>query len=147
MVIFACGVLTGAMVMKAGRPPAIVPPAPQPPAASPRNPAPPWWQLQRLEFFKRMEKQLDVAPEQREQIDLILKESQERTKPLWDQIAPQMTEELKRVRQEVTKVLTPEQRKKMNELSRRGRKSDTGPPANSPSSRPPPPPEVEAGPR
>ncbi|MGA2174938.1 MAG: hypothetical protein ABSH38_08160 [Verrucomicrobiota bacterium] len=147
MVIFACGILTGALVMKADRPPAIVPPAPQPLAASLRNPAPPWWQLQRLEFFKRMEKQLDLAPEQREQIDLILKESQERTKPLWDQIAPQMTGELKRVRQEVNKVLTPEQRKKMNELTRRGRKSDAGPLTNSPSWRPPQAPEAEAGPR
>jgi Spy/CpxP family protein refolding chaperone len=39
-----------------------------------------------------------------------------------------MGAELKRVRQEVSKVLTPEQRKKMNELMRHGRKPEQGRP-------------------
>ncbi len=146
MVIFACGVITGAMVTRSERPPIAVESATNQPvlAVNPRNPAPPGWQMQRLEFFKRMEKQLDLAPEQREQIDKIMKESQERTKPLWEQIAPQMGEELKRVRQEVNKVLTPEQRKKMNELMRRGRKAEAVPPASGRPLRPPGSTQVES---
>ncbi len=141
MVIFACGVLTGAMVGRTGLQPAAAPataatnaPALPSVAVNPKNPAPPGWQLQRLEFFKRMEKQLDMAPDQRDQIEKIMKESQERTKPLWEQIAPQMDDELKRVRQEVNKVLTPDQRKKMNELTRRNnRKPEAAPGARPPS--------------
>jgi Spy/CpxP family protein refolding chaperone len=146
MVIFACGVITGALVTKTERQAVVVDAAtnPPPPVVNPKNPAPPGWQMQRLEFFKRMEKQLDLAPEQREQVDQIMKESQERTKPLWEQIAPQMGEELKRVRQEVTKVLTPEQRKKMNELMRKGRKSDAGGAAKDHPSRPPGSSQVES---
>ena len=126
VVIFGCGALTGAMIFRAGRPAAVVAPAPSVVAVNTKSPAPPGWQLQRLQFFKRMEKQLDLAAEQREQIDKIMKESQERVRPLWDQIGPQMGEELKRVREEVSQVLTPPQRKKMNELMRRGRKPEAG---------------------
>lgn len=112
------------MVTGASRQAAQAAPGPVPLAVNPRNPAPPGWQLQRLEFFRKMQRQLDLAPEQQEQIDKIMKDSQERVRPLWDQIGPQMGAELKRVRQEVAKVLTPEQRKKMNELMRHGRKSE-----------------------
>jgi len=142
--IFACGVLTGAMVFKAHPPAAPAPALPTAFAVNPKNPAPPGWQLQRLEFFRKMQKQLDLAPEQQAQIDRLMQESQERVKPLWDQIGPQMDAELKRVRQEVNKVLTPEQRKKMNDLMRHGRKREG---ASSPNRRPLPPPapaEVES---
>jgi Spy/CpxP family protein refolding chaperone len=139
VVIFACGLLTGAMVSKASRQTALTAPTPPVLAVNPKNPAPPGWQLQRLEFFKKMEKQLDLAPEQRVQIDRIMKDSQERVKPLWDQIGPQMGAELKRVRQEVNKVLTPEQRKKMSELMRHGHKSEGGAPANGRPFQPPEP--------
>ena len=144
VVIFACGVLTGAMVSKAGRQTAPVSANPPAAAVNPKNPAPPGWQLQRLQFFKRMQKQLNLGPEQQEKIDKLMCESQERVKPLWAQIGPQMDAELKRVRQEVNKVLTPEQRKKMNDLMRHGRKREG---ASSPNRRPLPPPapaEVES---
>jgi Spy/CpxP family protein refolding chaperone len=127
VVIFACGVLTGAMAFKMGRQTALVPANSPALTVNPKNPAPPGWQLQRLQFFKRMEKQLDLAPEQREQLDKIMRESQERVKPLWDKIGPQMDEELKRVRQEVAGVLNPEQQKKMDELMHRGRKPESAP--------------------
>jgi Spy/CpxP family protein refolding chaperone len=127
VVIFACGVLTGAMVSKAGRQTAPVSANPPAAAVNPKNPAPPGWQLQRLQFFKRMQKQLNLGPEQQEKIDKLMCESQERVKPLWAQIGPQMDEELKRVRQEVNEVLTPEQREKMNELMRHGRRAEPGP--------------------
>jgi Spy/CpxP family protein refolding chaperone len=127
VVIFACGVLTGTMVVKASRQSALAAPVPAALVVNPKNPAPPGWQLQRLQFIKRMQKQLGLEPEQQEKIDKIMRESQERIKPLWAQIGPQMDEELKRVRQEVNEVLSAEQREKMNELMRRGHKPEPGP--------------------
>jgi Spy/CpxP family protein refolding chaperone len=125
-VIFACGVLTGLMVAKTNHPALPVPANPPAVAVNPKNPAPPGWQMQRLEFFRKMQRQLDLDPKQQQEINQIVKESQERVKPLWDQIGPQMNAELERVRDEVGKVLTPEQQKKMNELMRRGHKSEGG---------------------
>jgi Spy/CpxP family protein refolding chaperone len=127
MVIFTCGVMTGAMVTRTAHAPqaAAVPANPHPPAA-------PVFQVQRAEFLKRLESQLDLAPEQRDQIARIMKESQERTGRLWEQIAPQMGDELKGAREEIRRVLTPEQRKQFAELMKHNRKADSGPPGGHP---------------
>jgi Spy/CpxP family protein refolding chaperone len=128
MVIFVCGVVTGAMLTRTMMPriePALaVLPAPA------RVDAPPMLQMQRAAFFKALDKQLNLTGEQRDQIAKIMKASQERTQPLWIQIKPQMTEELKNVREEIRAVLTPEQRKKYVELLKRNRKADTMPPGS-----------------
>ena len=136
MVIFACGVLTGAMVTRAvgmrmpERPLGAV-------SGSSRSAAGPVLQLQRAEFFKRLDKQLDLSAGQREQIGKILKASQERTQPLWDQIAPQMRDELKQVREEIRGVLSPDQWKKFGEMMKGNRKPGIPPPANGNPSRSP----------
>ena len=122
MVIFVCGLVTGAMLtrtmMPRNEPALAVLPAPASAAA------PPLLQMQRAAFFKALDKQLDLSGEQRDQIGKIMKASQERTQPLWSKIKPQMNEELKIVREEIRAVLTPEQRKKFVELLRRNRKAD-----------------------
>lgn len=129
MVIFACGVITGAMVTRTivirteERPFAAA-------TASSRMAAGPVLQMQRAEFFKRLDKQLDLSAGQRDQIGKILKASQERTQPLWDQIAPQMSDELKKVREEIRGVLSPEQWKKFGEMMRGKRKAEPAPPGN-----------------
>jgi Spy/CpxP family protein refolding chaperone len=126
MVIFACGVITGAMVTRTEpHLAAAVAPAP---AAPPRTPPGPIMQLQRAEFLKRIDKQLDLSADQHEQIAHILKASQARTQPLWAQIEPQMREELKRVREEIRLVLTPDQRKKWAELTKKKPDSSPGAP-------------------
>ena len=131
MVIFACGVITGAMVTRTAHAPlaATGPANPHPPAA-------PIFQGQRAEFLNRLEKQLDLTPEQRDQIARIMKESQERTGRVWNQIAPQIGQELKGAREEIRRVLTPPQRKQFAELMKRNRKADAGPPGSRPA-RPP----------
>jgi Spy/CpxP family protein refolding chaperone len=134
MVIFACGVITGAIVtrtMVTKTEPVIATVAAAP--APTRTPLTPVLQMQRAAFFKMMDKQLDLSAEQRDQIGKILKASQERTQPLWNQIAPQMSEELKNVREEIRGVLTPEQRKKFTELLKRSRKGEAAPPGGRPS--------------
>ena len=72
-----------------------------------------------------MDKQLNLTDDQRERIDKIFKESQERTKPLWDKVAPQFKEELRHVREQIRGELTPEQQKKFEEaLKPKLRKDD-----------------------
>ena len=129
MVIFVCGVITGAMLTRTMEPrmePAQATLAALPAPARPF--APPMLQLQRANFLKVMDKQLDLSAGQREEISRIMKASQERTQPLWNQIGPQMSDELKTVREEIRAVLTPEQRKKFVELLKRSRKAETAPP-------------------
>ncbi len=125
MVIFGCGVVTGALLMKTELPPAGVPAElAQHPSTSTNQP-PPLAQIQRPEFLRRMQKQLDLTASQRDEIAKIMKASQERNRPLWDQIAPQMREEVKRVREEMRQVLTPDQQKKFDEMLKfRPRKAD-----------------------
>jgi Spy/CpxP family protein refolding chaperone len=128
MVIFACGVMTGAMLTRTlvtkTEPALAALPAPA------RMPAPPLFQMQRTNFLKVLDKQLDLTAGQRDQIGKIMKASQERTQPLWNQIAPQMSEEIKNVREEIRGTLTPEQRKKFAELLKRNRKAEGAPPGH-----------------
>ena len=128
MVIFGCGVLTGAFVT--GQRPAetTAPPSLERPAQTQKPPAGPTWQLQRVEFLHRIEKNLELTAEQRARIEKIMRESQDRTKPLWDQIAPQMREELRRVREEIRAELTPEQQKKFESLLKKSSRKDENPP-------------------
>jgi len=119
MVIFVCGLTTGAILTRTMIPktkPALAAlPAPA------QTTAPPILQMQRATFFRVLDKQLDLTGEQRDQIGKIMKASQERTQPIWN-------EELKNVRDAIRAVLTPEQRKKFVELLKRNRKADAAPP-------------------
>ena len=125
MVIFICGVTTGAILTRTMLPRTESALAFLPPPA--RTLAPPILQMQRSAFFKVLDTQLELTGYQRDQIGKIMKASQERTQPIWDQITPKMNDELKNVREEIRAVLTPEQRKKFVELLKRNRKGDTMP--------------------
>ena len=129
MVIFACGVFTGVFVTRT-QPLPVAPSTVQQTAVVSTNKVPlPGYaqlQMQRPEFLKRLDRQLDLTPEQHEQMVKIMNASRERTAPFWEKIAPQMSDELKRVREEIHQVLTPEQRKKWAELTKRGRAPGPG---------------------
>ena len=70
----------------------------------------------RLEFLRRAERELNLTPDQREQIDQILRTSQERTKTLMEPVAPKMREEVQQTRVEFRAVLTPEQRERFDQM-------------------------------
>ena len=70
----------------------------------------------RIEFLRRMERELELTAEQHEPIDRILKEGQERTKKLMDTVEPRRREEFKKTIEEFRAVLTPEQRKRLDAL-------------------------------
>ncbi len=66
-------------------------------------------QIQRAEFLDRLQKQLDLKPEQHDRIGHILRESNQRTKPYWDPVAAKMKEEIRVVTEKIRAELTPEQ--------------------------------------
>lgn len=101
LVIFAAGVVTGGLTTRLCLP-SNPPEAPGPPPGGSRG--------VRKEFVDRMQRELYLTAEQREQIEKFLHESHERTRKLWESIAPQAGAEQKRVREEIREVLTPEQR-------------------------------------
>ena len=71
---------------------------------------------QRIEFLRRMERELELTPAQREPVDLILKNGQERMKKLMDTVEPRRREEFKKTVEEFRAVLTPEQRQRFDAL-------------------------------
>ena len=101
--IFVTGMVTGAVTVKRFQ--------------SARLPGP----GQRIEFLRRIEKRLDLSPAQRERIDKILSESQERTANLWEQIGPKMRQEFDDVRKQIRQELEPQQLAKFEELIRKSR--------------------------
>ena len=70
----------------------------------------------RLEFLRRIQRDLDLTPEQREQIDKLLKESQERTRKIMEPVSPAFHAELQRTKEEFRAVLTADQQKRFDDL-------------------------------
>ena len=114
IVIFVAGLVTGALVVwHSGNLFSTTsqhqPASPRPvPVVSPGG--------LRLELLRRMQRDLNLTTNQHEQIDKILKESQERSRKIMEPVAPQIREELARTRDEFRAVLTPEQQKRFDDL-------------------------------
>jgi hypothetical protein len=70
----------------------------------------------RLEFLRRMQRELELTAGQREQMDRILKQSQERTRKLMEPVAPQLHQELQRAKAEFREALTSAQQARFDEL-------------------------------
>jgi Spy/CpxP family protein refolding chaperone len=127
IVIFGAGVVTGGLlvhheVMRLP-PPRNPHPQPRPVGQAPLG-------AMRLEFLRRAQRELDLTPEQRERVDKIIKDSQERTHKL---VEPIMRDQIQRARQEFLDVLTPEQRGRFDEFikeQQRQREQHRQPPAH-----------------
>jgi Spy/CpxP family protein refolding chaperone len=111
MVIFGTGVVTGGLLVhysegihspRSSKGPGMARPGQFPSAG-----------LLRFEFLRRAGRDLDLTPEQKDQLDKIIKDSQERAKRV---TAPFLREEVQRTKAEFREVLTPEQRTKFDEL-------------------------------
>jgi len=111
MVIFGTGVVTGGLLvlhseqMRGPRGPRVARPA-QPASAG----------GSRFEFLRRAERELNLTPDQREQVDNIIRASQERVRKIQEPVTPKMREELQQTKVEFRGVLTPEQRERFDEL-------------------------------
>jgi Spy/CpxP family protein refolding chaperone len=112
MVIFGTGVVTGGLLVRHASPAA---PSRSVPAAQrpPQNFSPGGM---RIELLRRMERDLDLTPQQRAQVDKLLKESQERTRKIMEPVAPQMVAELQQAREQFRAVLTPGQQARFDQL-------------------------------
>src|ERR1035441_3512487 len=114
MVIFGTGVVTGGLLVRHAAPPWVRRRQRVNAAAGPAQ-APPGG-IMRIDFLRRMERELDLTAEQREPIDKVLKEGQERTKKLMETVEPRRREEFKKTMEDFRAVLTPEQRSRFDEL-------------------------------
>ncbi len=113
VVIFGAGVVSGGVAMRLYQnytAPARV--------RSAEGPPPPWVG-QRMDFLRHMGDALGLSPEQRERIDKLIKESQQRTRELWEPFGAKLKAEMERLKAAVDAELTPEQRAKAEELHKR----------------------------
>jgi hypothetical protein len=140
LAIFTAGIFTGAIVNNLGRPDQEHPhrflqriPGGKKPASVPatkvkfqtnRPPAnlkmpyisrPPGRGLGK-EFVDRLDRELQLTPEQHQQLVTILTESQERTKNIWEKISPELREEMRLSREKMRAVFTPEQAQRFDAL-------------------------------
>ncbi len=122
LVIFATGVVTGGLLVNF----VVKHDAPLPLAAAPAPPAPNGgtnrivqpaanpWLVQSRNLLRRMERDLTLTEGQREHMEQIITNSQERTKLIWKPITPQMSREMARVRREMRDQLTSDQAAKFD---------------------------------
>jgi Spy/CpxP family protein refolding chaperone len=114
IVIFGAGIVAGGALVSRLHSNWLAPAHPaSDPASTAQVPSPGGM---RLEFLRRAQRDLDLTPEQRERIDKILKDSQERTRKLMEPIAPEFHAESKRAREEFRAVLTPQQQERFDQL-------------------------------
>jgi Spy/CpxP family protein refolding chaperone len=114
MVIFGTGVVTGSLLVQHAE--RIRNPHAQHGAGLVRPLQPGSAGGSRFEFLRRAERELNLTPDQRDQIDQLLKASQERTKKLMEPVAPKMREEVQQTKAEFRAVLTPQQRERFDQL-------------------------------
>jgi Spy/CpxP family protein refolding chaperone len=131
MVIFGAGVVTGALVVRqTSSLNAPVRQRPPVPLRSAMSSAP--GDL-RLEFLRRAQRELDLSPDQRERIDKIIKDSQERNRKLIEPVAPELHAQLQRTKEQFLQVLNPEQRARFDRLAKRqGRPHEPRRPTSTP---------------
>jgi Spy/CpxP family protein refolding chaperone len=114
MVIFGAGVVTGGLLVHST---ARFPHNRQQPGLGQLHAAQPGPAgIMRLDLLRRMERDLDLKPDQRERVDKILKAGQERTKEIMEPIEPDLREVVQQAREEFLAVLTPEQRARFEAL-------------------------------
>ena len=114
MVIFGAGVITGALVVRytAG----LYNSRPQRSGFGTRTAEFGSPGGMRLEFLRRMQRDLDLTPDQRDRIDKVLKQSQERSRKIMQPVAPQLHQELEQAKAEFREILTPAQQAHFDEL-------------------------------
>jgi Spy/CpxP family protein refolding chaperone len=117
MLIFGAGVVTGGLLVRtrvAQVAPAAAPSVMGTPASAPVPVSP-----ARQAFVQKVRHELNLTPEQSAQVDDIMRESRKRTAKIYEPVMPEAHEETRRVRQEIQAILTPEQKKKFNEVFKR----------------------------
>jgi Spy/CpxP family protein refolding chaperone len=120
MVIFGTGVVTGGLLVRNTRV------TPGPPAAFTAQQQRPLFSTAgagfvRVELLRRAERELNLTADQRDQIDQIIRESQERTKKLMEPINPKIRDEMQQTKDKFLAILTPEQKARFVEMLKQQR--------------------------
>src|SRR6185369_11970542 len=77
--------------------------------------------LRKVQLMGRVQKELNLTPEQRERIEKIISNGQEHIRDLWDQVSPEIQDELDDVQKKLCNELTPEQHKRFDELMKQSK--------------------------
>jgi len=110
LVIFATGVVTGGLTVNLRtRPPGLR-------LLEQRTTPLQNWDNRIRDLGRRMERQLNLTTEQREHVEAIVRDSQRRIKGVFDEATPRARDEFRQTRSKIRDVLTPEQRRKFEEL-------------------------------
>jgi Spy/CpxP family protein refolding chaperone len=122
LVIFGAGFVTGhvaSRMSEAAKPLAAAPNTLRAGANRPSQPPLSLEQLRKVELMGRVQKALDLSPEQHARIEKIIEDSQGRIRDLWDQVAPDIHDEYDDVQKKVCQELTPEQKKTFDDLMKK----------------------------
>ena len=132
LVIFSTGLITGGVLVRQ-----LGPRPPVPANSAAVQPGPPQGMPQ---FLRRIQEELDLAPEQRRRIETIVRESQERTRLLarseFGKVRDQIRTELQPPQREKFERLLKERQRRMQEMSQANRRPNApagpgSPPTNS----------------
>jgi Spy/CpxP family protein refolding chaperone len=115
LVIFGAGFVTGNVLNRVSEQSKAVTSTPPRNTAHPQQTLP-LEQLRRLELMGRVQKDLDLTPDQRARIEKVIGDGQERIRDLWDQVAPDIHDEYEDVKKKFCDVLTPDQKKRFEDL-------------------------------
>jgi Spy/CpxP family protein refolding chaperone len=137
LVIFVAGIVTGVVLMRLGeRGPrpwnrpfhegVTQPHIPtNPPLANPMHPSSPGnLAPMNREFVPLLERQLRLTAKQREEVEHIMKATQERIRALRSGIEPEIRKEMRQAQEQIRGVLTPEQLEQYQRLMKRQQKRD-----------------------
>ncbi len=70
-------------------------------------------------LMKRLDRRLDLTPQQEIQVTRILERHHERIAAVWNGVRPQVRKEIEETNAEIERVLTPEQRAKFGQIKMR----------------------------
>lgn len=119
LVIYSAGLITGGLLVRQGRP--LAPPQ-RPPFPSREDFfSPP---IVQERFLEQMRVRLELTPEQFARLKGIFAESRERMRIINELVRPEMQAEIQHVRKRIHDELTPEQRRRFDELMRNRRRGD-----------------------
>ncbi len=142
LVIFGAGVVTGGLLVNhVNHPhPGNHRPPREPEDFTPRP------DLLKTNFVDRLDKAVHLTSEQRETIEKIIAEGQQRNREIWKEVAPQFHPIFQDVRRRIREALSPDQQKLFEELLKRSPhrppNATNAPPAASPPAPTNPPPGV-----
>jgi len=116
LVIYGAGVVTGGMLVRVRIP------------ARAQNEPPAFSNAMlgsgRQQFVQRLNRQLDLTPQQTAEVERILRESQARMAKIMEPVGPETREETRNVRQQIVGVLASEQKQKFNDVFKPRRPRD-----------------------